>query len=161
MLRSRTFWKIYLSFFLFMVLNSIVVGVYLVYQLEQDELNQTQKKLTSYASLFLNEQAELLSDSPNVLRERVRNLHEKLGTRLTMVRSDGQVVADSDEDPQVMDNHGSRPEIIDAKKNGIGRSTRFSNTVKKNMMYVAVPIMDNGVVVGYSRAALPKHCCIS
>ena len=147
MLKSRTFWKIYVSFILFMVLNSFIVGVVLVYQIDQDEIFQTQFKLTSYANLFTKSKSEFTKDSSPELKQQIESLHEGLGARLTMIRKDGLVLADSDEDPLKMENHASRPEVIQAKLNGIGKTTRFSNTVKKNMMYVAIPIMDNGFLL--------------
>lgn len=62
------------------------------------------------------------------------------GARVTIVGADGVVFADSEADRLVMDNHGNRPEILDAwGPEGYGVSMRFSRTVKKQTLYVAVP----------------------
>ncbi|MCB1183056.1 HAMP domain-containing protein [bacterium] len=64
----------------------------------------------------------------------------KSGKRLTIILADGRVVADSDEDPDLMDNHADRPEVVAALASGFGRSTRYSATLGHQRMYVAVGI---------------------
>ena len=54
-----------------------------------------------------------------------------------------------------MENHSTRPEVIDALANGIGESTRFSTTLKEDMMYVAVDGTSQGKLLGIARVALP------
>jgi two-component system phosphate regulon sensor histidine kinase PhoR len=53
-----------------------------------------------------------------------------------------------------MDNHLKRPEIVVCGRDGIGMSQRFSDTLQKKMLYVAVPYQ-KGVVRGYIRVAMP------
>lgn len=60
--------------------------------------------------------------------------------RITLVRDDGIVIADSNSDIVYMDNHIDRPEIKQAIENGYGTSRRYSNTMKTEMMYVAIPL---------------------
>ena len=48
-----------------------------------------------------------------------------------MVKLDGIVLADSEKDPALMENHKNRLEIIQAKREGIGTSLRYSTTVKE------------------------------
>ncbi|HEY2822144.1 MAG TPA: ATP-binding protein [Candidatus Acidoferrum sp.] len=58
--------------------------------------------------------------------------------RITVVRADGQVLADTVSDPASMENHSSRPEVQEALKNGEGRSVRHSVTMQSDMVYYAV-----------------------
>lgn len=58
--------------------------------------------------------------------------------RVTLVASDGIVLADSHEDARTMDNHRDRPEVIAALATGYGRSQRFSDTRGEELTYVAV-----------------------
>jgi two-component system phosphate regulon sensor histidine kinase PhoR len=53
-----------------------------------------------------------------------------------------------------MDNHGSRPEVVEALRQGIGVSRRHSDTVDKDMLYVAIPLDEDGAQ-GTIRAAMP------
>ncbi|UJF34745.1 two-component system histidine kinase PnpS [Paenibacillus hexagrammi] len=75
--------------------------------------------------------------------------------RLTYIRSDGLVLGDSDEDPAKMDNHRHRPEVEDAARTGfIGYITRYSATLKQNMLYAAIPLQNGSEITGYLRIAL-------
>ena len=65
------------------------------------------------------------------------------------------MLADSEEDPATMDNHANRPEILAARSHGHGITTRFSDTVDKEMMYYALPVKKGSLFLGYVRASLP------
>lgn len=67
-------------------------------------------------------------------------------TRYTLIRRDGTVVADSDEEAERMENHVSRPEIKAALAGGTGVGIRPSPTLGADWMYVAVPHADGGVI---------------
>jgi two-component system phosphate regulon sensor histidine kinase PhoR len=64
-------------------------------------------------------------------------------------------VADSEESPAAMENHADRPEIMAAAAGRTGRSIRYSYTLKKDMMYVAVPVVSNGKPVAVVRTSTP------
>ncbi len=67
---------------------------------------------------------------------------DTLGLRVTIIGLDGTVLGDTDLTPQGLkevENHSNRPEVIDALKKGFGASERFSRTVRKKMLYMAVP----------------------
>ncbi len=67
-----------------------------------------------------------------------RELATLAGTRVTVVAPDGRVVADTAHDPARMDNHNGRPEVITARRVGLGRATRHSDTAGQSTIYVAV-----------------------
>ncbi len=88
-----------------------------------------------------------LSVSDFVQREDISGLRKfctisgkESATRITVIRPDGKVLADSDEDAETMENHRNRPEIIEAMLAGTGKSLRFSRTLRKRMFYVAIPL---------------------
>jgi two-component system phosphate regulon sensor histidine kinase PhoR len=64
------------------------------------------------------------------------------GARVTLIASDGQVLGDS-EVPLAqlteVENHGDRPEVRAALSGRVGHSTRHSQTVRRDMLYLAVP----------------------
>ena len=83
-------------------------------------------------------------------------LGELLGARITFVAADGRVFGDSAEtldDVRRMENHGTRPEIEAARRTGIGRSERYSDTLKMSMLYIAVPVEHSNIA--FVRVALP------
>jgi two-component system phosphate regulon sensor histidine kinase PhoR len=60
------------------------------------------------------------------------------GARVTVVAADGRVLADTDEDPAQMENHAHRPEIRQALASGEGRAVRYSTTVQRDLLYLAL-----------------------
>ncbi len=64
------------------------------------------------------------------------------------------MLADSQENPKKMENHGARPEVVEARSGKTGRALRFSSTKNQEMLYVAVPMEKNGRVVGVLRTSL-------
>jgi two-component system phosphate regulon sensor histidine kinase PhoR len=79
-----------------------------------------------------------------------------IGARVTFIAPDGRVVGDSAETLEgvaAMENHAQRPEVLLAGANGIGRSQRHSDTLKIDMLYVAVPVRHPAIA--FVRVALP------
>ncbi len=84
-------------------------------------------------------------------------LGDDLGARVTVIRADGEVLGDSWVDLAALgelDNHGHRPEVLASSEGEVGVSRRFSDTVRTDMLYVALPFSrpDGG---GWARVALP------
>ena len=53
-----------------------------------------------------------------------------------------------------MENHATRPEVRAALAGAVGGATRFSRTLLRDMMYVAVPVVEEGRITGVVRAAM-------
>ena len=84
----------------------------------------------------------------------IKNLGSKIHTRVTIIATDGTVLADSEQDIQSMENHSHRPEVVDALQGKTGKSIRFSSTVNRDMLYVAVPLEKDGKITGVIRTSL-------
>ena len=67
----------------------------------------------------------------------------------------GEVIADSDEIPSHMKNHADRPEFQGALSQDLGNSIRFSETLGKRMMYLAIPLKQDGKVIAVARTSVP------
>lgn len=79
----------------------------------------------------------------------------KINNRVTIIQVDGLVLGDSKANAYKMENHKNRPEIIEASNGKISSNKRYSNTVRKEMIYVAVPIYDNSnKIIGFCRVSL-------
>ncbi len=78
----------------------------------------------------------------------------EIQTRITIIDLNGKVVADSEKEPETMENHRQRPEIQDAYSGNEGESLRYSTTIEEKMFYVAVPIKSRGKIIGVCRASL-------
>ena len=62
----------------------------------------------------------------------------KSGARVTVIDSNGQVLADSAADAAAMENHANRPEVVEALAQGHGQSVHRSVTLDRELVYEAV-----------------------
>jgi two-component system phosphate regulon sensor histidine kinase PhoR len=80
-------------------------------------------------------------------------------SRVTFIAPDGSVVGDSELDDAALlavENHGNRPEIIQARAEGVGIARRYSTTIDTDMLYVAVPVRNpDAPELAEVRLALP------
>ena len=63
-------------------------------------------------------------------------------------------MSDSDQQPAKMENHADRPEFRQAMNGQTGRFVRFSDTLGKNMMYIAVPLKEQERTIAIVRGSL-------
>src|SRR5262249_12695371 len=68
------------------------------------------------------------SEQPGSLDAICRTLADELGVRITVIAQNGTVIGDSDEPASQLENHGSRPEVIEAIAHGGGSAVRYSTT---------------------------------
>ena len=84
--------------------------------------------------------AAALPRDPAELRSFVRTLGGRLDERITLVSADGRVLADSQLDVGLLDNHADRPEIVEARTRGVGIARRRSASVGRPLLYVAIRV---------------------
>jgi two-component system phosphate regulon sensor histidine kinase PhoR len=150
-------WRITIPFVLLVVVIMGALGAYLAISTRSSQLDDLRSQLeheariTAEASLpgFLNPDGW---ESPDTLAKR---LGKEIEARVTIIARDGTVLGDSEEDPANMENHSGRPEVIDALSTGLGESTRYSTTLGRRMLYVAVPVSYQGEILGVARVSLP------
>ena len=91
----------------------------------------------------------------STLQQRVVELGKTTQSRLSLIKNDGTVLADSQESPDKMDNHKDRQEIIEARRLGSATSTRFSETLAQEMIYLALQVTNEQKKLGFVRVSLP------
>lgn len=100
---------------------------------------------------------ENASDMPMArLDAEADHIGQLMNARVTLVAADGRVVGDSSEPLEVLttlENHAMRPEVAAARTSGLGVARRYSETLKMEMLYAAVPV--NRSAVAFVRLALP------
>lgn len=150
---SRIYRKLFSTYVLVVFICLGLVGIITIVSLKRFYQHRIAKELETSAILVKNILNESLETQD--IQNSVLELSSQIGARITVVDSEGNVLSDSDEDPAKMENHKNRPEIKIALANQTGQSIRFSNTIKIDMMYVAVPIKKKDEVSGVVRLALP------
>ncbi len=111
-------------------------------EFRQGERVSIERRLTDQTRLI----AELLtrnrpSFSDGDVDDEADRLAALIGSRVTLIASDGRVLGESTLDGDALaalDNHLSRPEVQAALTDGIGIRQRFSTTTGEDMLYVAV-----------------------
>lgn len=154
--RKKLIWQIFPSYLLITLLSLFAVSWYASKSLQQFYLDQTANDLRARAQLL----EKLISGHLSPLDAKsidsvCKAMGKSTDTRFTIILPSGIVVGDSIETPDQMDNHATRPEIKRAMMGQKGRSIRYSNTLRQEMMYVALPIIDRRERIAVVRASLP------
>ncbi|OBZ13277.1 two-component system histidine kinase PnpS [Bacillus sp. FJAT-26390] len=124
-------------------LSVSAAGLFMVKTFNQNHINALEDNMVREMQIIsakMEWKSGELSSLFDYYSEEAKELKRYTGARVTFIRNDGVVLGDSDGDPRYMDNHLSRIEVEEALKSGTGRAIRASETVKQNMMYVAIPV---------------------
>ncbi|MGA1794289.1 MAG: two-component system histidine kinase PnpS [bacterium] len=172
--RPHIHYKITLIFVAISALILIGIYVYLNSTLKRYTLQRIRTNLIRQAFMarsFLD--ASPLSKAHDIQWD---ELADRIGKdqeiRVTVIALDGVVLGDSDLHPHeiaVVENHLYRPEVQGALHAEFGESTRFSTTLRKDMLYIAsvfggdspggiirlaMPLSEIQIVSGYSKRLL-------
>ncbi|MGD0901097.1 MAG: HAMP domain-containing protein, partial [Thermoguttaceae bacterium] len=154
--------QLFFAYLAITLMVTAVVVVYASYKVQQLYKNETALDLERAARQCESELADLVAGgSAEILDDKCRDLADVLGLRLTVILPSGKVVADSHENPREMDNHRDRPEVADALGGHVGRQTRHSDTLKDDLIYVAIPVWRGGRVSAVFRAAMPVRSLVA
>ncbi|MGB9464005.1 MAG: ATP-binding protein [Candidatus Acidiferrum sp.] len=142
-MRLNLFWKFALAFLALLVSVLLAVDFFAERVFRNDYERTGFEQLTAIARIA---QARLPQWTPassghpedlSPLRDWVAQAAAS-GARVTVITADGRVLVDSQSDPQTMENHATRPEILEAMTKGEGRSIRHSVTINRDLLYYAV-----------------------
>jgi len=92
-----------------------------------------------------------MPDDESLLGDWVEQVFDSTGLRVTVIRTNGVVVADSHSDPEIMENHIGRPEVTAALRGEVGRDLRVSDSTGFSQHYVALP-PDSGLITRVSES---------
>jgi len=128
--------QLFLRSFIFIFISILLITSTIVYFWSKSiYLEQVEKSiLTTIDTLSIS-----LPNLENI-DEKVLKIKNATNLRITIIDSMGKVLAESDEDKTTMENHLNREEIIQAKYNSYGKIIRYSNTVNKELLYIAKEI---------------------
>lgn len=161
---SRLFWRLFLTYAVLTVVAAIAfVVIFLSRQRMAIDVEVRQRLRDEAAVLrLLAEPAWDSADAPveelrATWQPKLEALGREVGTRLTLVRADGTVLADSSTDARRMENHRDRPEFEQAAEaaDGVGFSTRSSQSVGQEFEYCATRVGSRDKLRGFVRVALP------
>lgn len=104
-------------------------------------LNQVEKNLIQNIDIL----SVILEDTKDInsIKDIIKDLSKKLNLRISIINENGEVVAESHKNIEDIKNHSNRVEIIEAKNIGLGKDTRVSETLNKDLIYIAKKVSFN------------------
>ena len=155
MAQRRLIWQLYPSYVAVTLAAVLAIGWYATVSIEQFHTRQVERDLEVRARLVHGRITDMLNAKAYAeLDAFCKKRGEQASTRITVVLRDGTVVADSDK-PLPLENHADRPEIQAAYVKGTGSASRYSGTLERNMMYVAVRVPEGEDAIAVVRTSLP------
>ncbi len=154
-MRSSLIWRIAVPFIVLILLSIGGVSLYFTQSTEQRYTDNLHDSLKTSASLLAYDISVQMRSGASYedLGPLINTYAEKTNTRVTLIRTDGVVTADSLADPRTMENHLNRPEVRAALKGSEGAEIRFSDTLKRRFYYFAVPVLSQGQTIAVIRLA--------
>lgn len=148
--------RISLTFLLLLFFVLLGMGFFIADMMKKTYMDMTRQQLLQDARLVSKviDVSDLSSNHPS-LQKSVNRFYAENQPRITIIDTSGKVLADSEDDPNKMENHSNRPEFknVVTQHKKMGESVRFSHTLGFNMMYVAIPIKQNHKIIGVIRSA--------
>ncbi|MBM5597892.1 PAS domain-containing protein [Listeria seeligeri] len=151
--------KIGLSFFILFFVVMVMVGIFSGELMKSTYLNMKENQLEDDAKILLQttniEHLDLDQDAAEI-QKTLDPLSDEIDARITVIDSQGDVVADTKKDPENLDNHMNRPEVADILEKGenVGISIRESDSLGYSMLYVAVPVKHQNKTDGVLRISI-------
>lgn len=151
--------KLTLVFILFMTIAVIGLGLFSAHNMKQNHI-ETLKESLQREIMLISATVPWHTELP--LEQRIAYFEQQAAylrpfteSRITFIDRDGVVLGDSDHDARQMDNHLDREEIQAALTgDGTGFSIRYSDTVDRNILNVAMAVEENGERVGFIRLGM-------
>ncbi len=150
--RSPIFRKLLLSAFALIAVTLGVLDFYLTRYTANRQRESTNQQLATEGRILAGELAGI---APDRLESWARAAQTRAQARVTVIDPRGAVLADSEHDPETMENHSRRPEIREAFQGRAGFSVRHGATLNADLSYVALPLSYRGQSGYVLRLALP------
>ncbi len=159
MFQKRLIWQLYPSYLLITLFALFAVTWFSTNALHNLYIDTLVADLQTRADVIAHQiQQNRIPLTDHAIHELCQSLGKVMKCRITVILPSGDVVGESSEKPESMENHRNRPEIQQAFEGKVGHQIRYSHTVFTNMMYIAVPLMnENHEVVAVIRTSIAAN----
>jgi two-component system, OmpR family, phosphate regulon sensor histidine kinase PhoR len=149
---SRIFRKLLWSAFLLIATSLLVLDFYLTRYTAHRVVESAKQELAAEARILAGEFTGVPAAG---LEHWSLEAGSRAQARVTVINPQGVVLADSQHDPETMENHANRPEIRQAYAGEVGSSIRHSATLNRDLCYLAMPVSYGGQPGYVLRLAVP------
>jgi two-component system phosphate regulon sensor histidine kinase PhoR len=157
-MKRSIFWSTFGGYIAVGLLIVLIFGIYTFSTLRQRSTSGLIDSLKNVAQVAAVSMRPLVAAGRREdLEELARELGRETPMRITVIDPLGSVLADSEVSPATMENHSLRPEVARALEGNVGTSLRFSSTIQRWMVYVAVPLTLQGRIEAVVRASAPRE----
>ena len=145
---ARLFYKLFGTYLVIAVLAVVLAGFFIERELKTG--------LTRWIEEDLMAETQIIALMPErEIEKQSQTLAERSRARVTLIDARGLVTLDSNRQTKDLDNHLNRSEIQESRVKGKGTATRYSQTLKMDMLYVALPLYEGSHLKGYLRLSRP------
>ncbi len=155
--KTKLIWRIFPSFLVIILLSLTAVTFYATSNFKDFFLKNSEKELTVRAFLVQDRFSRALYKdklTAQAIDTLCKDVGRRIQTRVTVILSTGEVIGDSFARIETMENHKARPEIQTALSGNKGVAIRYSFTLNKTMMYIALPMVRGGQGTAVIRTAV-------
>jgi two-component system phosphate regulon sensor histidine kinase PhoR len=147
------------TFYPFFIVSCIGIGCLAVFsadRLRAIRVEGEQRTLWEESRLvYALVENDLREHRDKAVREKLQAISQAIGCRFTVIRGDGTVLADTEANPNEMENHRLRPEVVAAAAQGEGAAIRYSHTIQQDLIYLARREQDAEGNIYFVRLAAP------
>ncbi len=145
-MRSRIFVKLMVVFLLVIGVTAITLQLTVRRVWERTLREQIERNLQQKTLMFAY---RVEADRQHSLADITAQEGQAAGARATVIDPTGKVLADSEADPNTMENHAQRKEFAAALAGKLGMDERKSHTLDIPFLYVAAPVSGGAVRLAY------------
>lgn len=153
-MKKSIFLKSFWWFLLITVVVSLIIVFYSLDIIKKWNEKNLIERLNQIALSLRPSIQDYVSNNRDKLDDFIKMLGRTLEVRITVIVPDGKVLADSLTNPESMENHADRPEIIKALQGLKSHNIRFSSTMRSNMLYLAIPLRQGDTICAALRTSM-------
>ncbi len=143
------------SILLVIVISLGVLGFFLLHFFHENTMQHEQEALLLNARIIDTTLKDKLWQKSPGISDIANVISQETSLRITILDESGNVLADTSEPAESLDNHSQREEVQQAlaAERGYGTAIRYSTTLHENLMYTAIPVYHNGKLAGIIRTS--------
>lgn len=155
-MKKPVFFKLYLSYLLLVLVVAGLILTFMLRSFNAHSIETTTRNLHTLGLALRHQIRPLIEqERPDELDSLISAVGRDIRARITIINSQGKVLADSDNTAASMESHRHRPEVLAALTGSVGSSIRYSTTLDKDMLYVALPLETTGGIPAAIRLSIP------
>ncbi|NPV82543.1 MAG: hypothetical protein HPY46_03025 [Candidatus Aminicenantes bacterium] len=157
---KKLFYRSYLMLLCFLLVILAVIFLWSLRHLRQVMMNDQVNELKELALALSVEIAGYEAPEREPLQKMLFTQARISRTRVTLIDTNGRVSYDSEGRAEEMESHRYRPEITAALGGEVFSAVRYSDTLGRKMLYVAVPVRKQGELVAVCRVSRPLKLAV-